>query len=141
MNAIVDALWRAYRIRHVDMVSILVFEPDGSVVPIAGRLPLDAPVTVGHPLPAARAAYLRESATGPWIDEWTPGRADDDYTRRWLEMGPRRRGLMLSGWRWRRKCSFASAPARRPRHGRRLYSATVTVLRKILLPLSNQTRF
>jgi PAS domain S-box-containing protein len=75
------------RIRHVDMVSVLVFEPDGSVVPIAGRLPLDAPVTVGHPLPVARAAYLRESATGPWIDEWTPGRADDDYTRRWLEMG------------------------------------------------------
>jgi len=75
------------RIKHVDMVSILVFEADGSVVPIAGRLPLDAPVTVGHPLPAARAAYLRESATGPWIDEWTPGRTDDDYTRRWLEMG------------------------------------------------------
>jgi PAS domain S-box-containing protein len=75
------------RIRHIDMVSVLVFEPDGSVVPIAGRLPPDAPVTVGHPLPASRAAYLRESATGPWIDEWTPGRADDDYTRRWMEMG------------------------------------------------------
>ena len=75
------------RIRHIDMVSVLVFEPDGSVVPIAGRLPPDAPVSVGHPLPAARAAYLRESATGPWIDEWTPGRSDDDYTRRWLDMG------------------------------------------------------
>src|SRR5438552_3182546 len=69
------------------MGSVLIFEPDGSVVPIAGRLPPDAPVTVGHPLPAARAAYLRESATGPWIDEWTPGRSDDDYTRRWLEKG------------------------------------------------------
>ena len=75
------------RIKHIDMVSILVFEADGSVVPIAGWLPLNAPVTVGQPLPAARAAYLRESATGPWIDEWTPGRTDDDYTRRWLEMG------------------------------------------------------
>jgi two-component system, NarL family, sensor histidine kinase UhpB len=47
------------RIRHVDMASILVFEPDGSVMPIAGILPPDAPVSVGHPLPAARAAYLR----------------------------------------------------------------------------------
>src|SRR6202040_874102 len=47
------------RIRYVDMVSILVFEPDGSVVPIAGQLPPGSPVVIGHPLPTARAAYLR----------------------------------------------------------------------------------
>lgn len=75
------------RIRHVEMVSILVFEADGSVVPIAGHLPPGSPVVVGHPLPAARAAYLRESATGPWIDEWNAAPGDDDYTRRWLEKG------------------------------------------------------
>jgi PAS domain S-box-containing protein len=74
------------RIRHVDMVSVLIFEPDGTVVPLAGHLPSGAPVEVGQPLPAARAAYLRESATGPWIDEWSPTRVDDDYTRRWVEL-------------------------------------------------------
>jgi PAS domain S-box-containing protein len=74
------------RIRHVDMASILVFEPDGAVVPIGGRLPTGAPIEVGEPLPAKRAAYLRESATGPWIDEWSASRSDDDYARRWVEL-------------------------------------------------------
>ena len=57
------------RIRHVDMVSVLIFEPDGSVVPIAGRLPPDAPVTVGQNLgsgiPGMRTGGLPAAAIDP----------------------------------------------------------------------------
>jgi EAL domain-containing protein (putative c-di-GMP-specific phosphodiesterase class I) len=63
------------------------FAHDGSVVPIGELTPPGAPIAAGHPLPASRAAYLRQSATGPWIDEWRPGPGDDAYRRAWLDVG------------------------------------------------------
>jgi PAS domain S-box-containing protein len=75
------------RMRFVDMAMINVFDPDGSVTPIAAEVPPGVPISVGYPLPATRAAYLRESATGPWVDEWTAVPADDEYLRRWMEVG------------------------------------------------------
>jgi len=75
------------RIRHLDVAGIVSFEHDGSVVPLAIVAPPGAPLTVGHAMPADRAAYLRESATGPWIDEWVARSGDEEYRRRWLESG------------------------------------------------------
>jgi EAL domain-containing protein (putative c-di-GMP-specific phosphodiesterase class I) len=72
---------------HLDIAVVFEFAHEGSVVPIGQVAPPGAPIVSGRPLPAQRAAYLRESATGPWIDEWYPGTHDDAYRRAWLDLG------------------------------------------------------
>jgi PAS domain S-box-containing protein len=75
------------RMPHLDIAVVFEFAHEGSVVPIGQVAPPGAPIVSGRPLPAQRAAYLRESATGPWIDEWYPGAHDDAYRRAWLDLG------------------------------------------------------
>jgi PAS domain S-box-containing protein len=75
------------RIRHLDVAGIVSFERHGAVVPLAMVAPPGAPLAIGHPLPVERAAYLRESATGPWVDEWVGRPGDGEYKRQWLEAG------------------------------------------------------
>lgn len=75
------------RIPDLDIAVVYEFAHDGSVVPIGQIAPPGAPTFPGRPLPAARAAYLRESATGPWIDEWRRRPDDDAYRRAWLDLG------------------------------------------------------
>lgn len=70
----------------IDFVVIYSFEPN-VVVPLAVHAPSPVPTSVGRPLPVHRARYLRESATGPWIDQWSARPTDDAYTRAWLEAG------------------------------------------------------
>ena len=75
------------RIRSVEFVAIYSYELDGRVVPLAVRSPSGVPITVSRAIPAERARYLRESSTGPWVDDWMPRASDDDYRRAWLEAG------------------------------------------------------
>lgn len=75
------------RLPHLDIAVVYEFAHDGSVVPIGHLSPPGAPIITGRPLPAARAAYLRESATGPWIDEWRRRPDDGAYRRAWLDVG------------------------------------------------------
>ena len=77
------------QIGRVDIVVIYRFEEDGAVVPLAVSGPTEMPVAVGVALPPARAAYLRQSSTGPWIDEWVARPSDDGARQRWLELGER----------------------------------------------------
>ncbi len=75
------------RIPHLDIAAVLEFAHDGSVAPLGHLIPPGAPIAAGRPLPAATALYLRESATGPWIDEWRHRDDDDAYDRAWLDLG------------------------------------------------------
>jgi PAS domain S-box-containing protein len=75
------------RIPHLDLAIVYAFGHDGTVVPLAIEAPGGVPIQAGVPLPPERAAYLRSSATGPWVDEWTPRPTDDDYRRRWTDLG------------------------------------------------------
>ena len=75
------------RLPDLEIAIVYEFGHDGSVVPIGQLTPPGAPITIGVPLPQDRAAYLRESATGPWIDEWRPAPGDDAYRRAWLDLG------------------------------------------------------
>ena len=75
------------RLPQLDIAVVYEFGHDGSVVPIGQLTPPGAPISPGRPLPPVRARYLRESATGPWIDEWRPSRDDDAYRRAWLDLG------------------------------------------------------
>jgi PAS domain S-box-containing protein len=78
-----------FRIRELDIAVIYAFEGE-SVIPLAVNAPPGAPVAVGRPLPAHRAAYLRENALrGPWVDEWRDSPDADGYVRAWLEVGLR----------------------------------------------------
>jgi PAS domain S-box-containing protein len=77
------------QVRRVDVVVVYSFEEGGAVVPLAVYGPSAMPVAVGIPLPEERANYLRESSTGPWIDEWVAQPTDDEYRRRWLDLGLR----------------------------------------------------
>jgi PAS domain S-box-containing protein len=83
-NAICDELMR---LPHVEMAVVYEFAHDGSVIPLGQVVPAESPTKVGQPLPAERAAYLRESATGPWIDEWRPHAQDSAYQQAWHRLG------------------------------------------------------
>jgi PAS domain S-box-containing protein len=72
---------------HVDMAMVYEFAHDGSVIPLGQVVPAESPTRIGEPLPADRAAYLRESSTGPWIDEWRPQPDDTPYQRAWHRVG------------------------------------------------------
>jgi PAS domain S-box-containing protein len=75
------------RLPHVEMAAVYEFAHEGSVIPLGQVVPPDGPTKVGQALPAERAAYLRESATGPWIDEWRPHAQDSAYQRAWHRLG------------------------------------------------------
>lgn len=75
------------RLPHVEMAAVYEFAHDGSVIPLGQVVPPDSPIKVGQALPAEQAAYLRESATGPWIDEWRPQAQDSAYQRAWHRLG------------------------------------------------------
>lgn len=72
---------------HVNMAVVYEFAHDGSVIPLGQVAPRQSPTRVGKPMPAERAAYLRESATGPWIDEWRPRPGDGAYEKAWHRLG------------------------------------------------------
>lgn len=72
---------------NVDVAVVYEFAHDGSVIPLGQVAPAQSPTRVGQPIPADRAAYLRESATGPWIDEWRPRPDDGAYQRAWHRLG------------------------------------------------------
>lgn len=74
------------RLQGVSFVVIYAFGPDGAL-PLAVVSPSPVPTVVGRPIPAQRARYLRDSSTGPWIDEWWGRTADNAYTRGWLDAG------------------------------------------------------
>jgi PAS domain S-box-containing protein len=77
------------QIGRADIVVLYRFEEGGAVVPLAASGPSALPIAVGVPLPPERAAYLRESSTGPWIDEWVAKSSNDEDHQRWLELGLR----------------------------------------------------
>ena len=60
---------------------------DGRVVPLAVRSPAGVPSASAGRSPPNAARYLRESSTGPWVDDWMPRASDDDYRRAWQEAG------------------------------------------------------
>jgi PAS domain S-box-containing protein len=77
------------RLRDLDVAAIYAFD-EGAAVPLGLLAPPGVPVSVGRPLPAMRAAYLRASAArGPWIDEWRDEPDADPYRRGWLDVGLR----------------------------------------------------
>ncbi|MGH2427899.1 MAG: EAL domain-containing protein [Candidatus Limnocylindria bacterium] len=87
-SATASALCRELlRLRHLDIAVVYEFSHGDAVVPLAVVAPPGAPIAVGRPLPMEQARYLRESATGPWVDEWHRTRDDDDYRRAWLDVG------------------------------------------------------
>jgi PAS domain S-box-containing protein len=75
------------KLAHVDMAVVYEFAHDGSVIPLGQVVPSEGPTTIGEPIPPDRAAYLRESSTGPWIDEWRPQADDTPYQRSWHRLG------------------------------------------------------
>ena len=76
------------RLPELDVAVVYEFLHDGSVVPIGQIAPPGVPTSAGRPLPPEHAAYLRASATGPWIDEWHHRQPDDDEFRRaWMDAG------------------------------------------------------
>jgi PAS domain S-box-containing protein len=77
------------QIRRADVVVLYHFEGSGAVVPLAVSGPSGMPIAVGMPLPPDRGAYLRESSTGPWIDEWEAKLPDDEDRLRWRDLGLR----------------------------------------------------
>lgn len=74
------------RLEAVSFVVIYAFGPDGAL-PLAVVSPSPVPTVVGRPIPAQRARYLRDSSTGPWIDQWWGRTPDDAYTRGWIDAG------------------------------------------------------
>ncbi len=72
---------------HVDVAVVYEFAHDGSVIPLGQIAPTQGPTRVGTAIPADRAAYLRQSATGPWIDEWRPRATDGTYEKAWNRLG------------------------------------------------------
>ena len=75
------------RLPDLDVAVVYEFLHDGSVVPIGQIAPPGVPTAVGRPIPPDHAAYLRASATGPWIDEWHRSPDDDDFHRAWMDAG------------------------------------------------------
>ncbi|MDH4334251.1 MAG: EAL domain-containing protein [Chloroflexota bacterium] len=75
------------RLQHVDVAVLYEFALDGSVIPLGLTAGGETPVQVGQPIPDQRAQYLRESATGPWIDEWRGMRGEAAYLRSWHRFG------------------------------------------------------
>jgi PAS domain S-box-containing protein len=55
----------------LDYLTIGFFAASGLFIPMAVRVPADAPVAAGRPVPPARSAYLKERALmGPWLENW-----------------------------------------------------------------------
>jgi PAS domain S-box-containing protein len=75
------------RLPELDVALVYEFHHDGSVVPLEQVVPPGAPTTPGTPVAAAHAAYLRASATGPWIDELARRSDDDEVQRAWIDAG------------------------------------------------------
>ena len=74
---------------HVNVAVVYEFAHNGSVIPLGQVASAQSPTRVGQPIPSERAAYLRESATGPWIDEWRPRSGDGAYQKAWHRLGLR----------------------------------------------------
>ena len=76
-----------HRIADLDIAIVYAFGAGGSVSPIAQRVPSGAPTSPGTALPADVARYLRESATGPWIDDLGRDMPAGDHLRAWRDAG------------------------------------------------------
>jgi PAS domain S-box-containing protein len=74
-------------LQHADVAVVYEFAHDGSVIPLGIAAAGETPVRLGEPLPEQRARYLRESATGPWIDEWRTEPGEASYVRAWTRFG------------------------------------------------------
>jgi PAS domain S-box-containing protein len=75
------------RLPALDVAVVYEFMHDGSVVPIGQIVPPGVPTAPGRAVPPEHAAYLRASATGPWIDEWHRQPDDDEFRRAWMDAG------------------------------------------------------
>jgi EAL domain-containing protein (putative c-di-GMP-specific phosphodiesterase class I) len=64
-------------VEDLDYLVLATFGVGQQLAPLALKVPPGTPLTVGRPLPDARARYLRERAlTGPWLETWQT-RPDD----------------------------------------------------------------
>jgi EAL domain len=74
----------------IDAAMIVNFLDPERAIPLAVSGPAGLPMSVGRPLPAARARYLYErAAQGPWAEAWRPRRADGPYGQMMAELGIR----------------------------------------------------
>jgi PAS domain S-box-containing protein len=72
----------------ITMASVLAFDHDGSATPLAFRGPVDSPVSVGRPIPAARAEYVRQRAEqSSWVEEWPSRDEGGGYGKYWAKVG------------------------------------------------------
>ena len=65
---------------HFDLVAVLAFEADRTVIPIASAGTIDLSAARGRPLSPARSRRLIERSRGaPWASTWTADAADGAY--------------------------------------------------------------
>lgn len=63
-----------------DVVAVLAFEGDDTIVPIASAGSLDVSSVLGRPLPGGRAARIMARSEGPpWAAPWSANEADGPY--------------------------------------------------------------
>lgn len=75
------------RIANLDVAVVYAFGRGGAVTPIGQFAPGGAPTAVGHSLPQELARYLRDSATGPWIDDLGAERSGEGHGAEWRDAG------------------------------------------------------
>jgi EAL domain-containing protein (putative c-di-GMP-specific phosphodiesterase class I) len=77
-------------IQDFDYLVLSTFGVGQQLVPLALKVPPGTPLTVGRPVPDARARYLRQRAlTGPWLEMWQTRPDDGEYGERLAAAGLR----------------------------------------------------
>ena len=71
-----------------DFATIFDFSAPSQAIPLASGGPPGMPITIGRPLPEARARYLYERASlGPWAEAWRERIEDASYGTAMAEVG------------------------------------------------------
>ena len=77
-------------IQDLDYLVLATFGVGQQLVPLALKVPPGTPLTVGRPMPDARARYLRERAlAGPWLETWQTRPDDGEYSEQLAAAGLR----------------------------------------------------